>query len=239
MSVKKIKNDTGSTKTYLGQDILAGAYYQIQAVEEISWSSHSALLTDIGSGDAVVNDGSVDITDVNDAIDFLKGNLPTKVEQVHDVNASLEAETAFTTTTEFNTISGTTESPYLLLKNPAASGKNLIVTHFNYGIDANNVRSIIRIWKNPTVTADGTALVEENTNFKTGATSSVATAFKSPTVSSNGAVLNIGIAPANNPSRGLNRFYFIPPGKAILVTIENSVSNASTFADIYWLERNE
>ncbi len=84
---KYIKNTTGSTVTYLGQDIAASAYYQIQSAEEIAWSNLSVLLTDIGSGDAVVakdDDGTKDISDVNDGVNYLKDieNLPSDADGV-------------------------------------------------------------------------------------------------------------------------------------------------------------
>ena len=76
---KWIKNTTGSTKTYIGKDIAAGAYREVQANAAISWANSSTLLTDIGSGDAIVakdDSGSNDITDVNTAIKYLKDDLP-------------------------------------------------------------------------------------------------------------------------------------------------------------------
>ena len=81
---KWIKNDTVSQVTYLNQDIAAGAYYQLKpGQEEINWSNLSTLLTDIGNGDAIVakdDSGNTDFTDVNEAINYLKGNLPTDVK---------------------------------------------------------------------------------------------------------------------------------------------------------------
>jgi len=72
---KWIKNDSGGDKTWVGQLISDQAYYEIQADELTKWAHDSTLLTDIGSGDAVVakdNSGSNDITDVSDGINYLK-----------------------------------------------------------------------------------------------------------------------------------------------------------------------
>lgn len=69
-----IKNTTVSTKTYQGQDISAGTYYLIPETERVNWASDDTLLTDIGSGDAVVaatNDGNNDYG-VNAGINYLK-----------------------------------------------------------------------------------------------------------------------------------------------------------------------
>lgn len=80
---KWVKNDSGSTKTWVGQQLDDQAYYEIQSVEETQWSSDSTLLTDIASGDAIVakdDSGSFDISDVNEAIDYLKGNISPDVK---------------------------------------------------------------------------------------------------------------------------------------------------------------
>ena len=76
---KWVKNTTLVTKTYAGKDIMAGAYRE---VDNDDWTKDSLLLTDIGSGAAVMakdDSGTTDITDVNQAIDFLKGNIAQSV----------------------------------------------------------------------------------------------------------------------------------------------------------------
>ena len=72
---KWIKNASGGDKTWVGQLVPDTEYYEIQSVEEKQWANNSVLLTDIGSGDAIVakdDSGTLDITDVNDAINYLK-----------------------------------------------------------------------------------------------------------------------------------------------------------------------
>lgn len=81
MSNRFVKNTTGSTKTYGGQDINAGQYYEIQSQEQNDWANSSDLLTDIVSGDVVIardSSGNNDITDINSAINYLK-EIPTDV----------------------------------------------------------------------------------------------------------------------------------------------------------------
>ena len=71
-----IKNTSGSTKTWCGQEITNTSYYQIQPAELVTWQNNSTLLADIGSGDATVaedNSGTKDITDVATGINYLKG----------------------------------------------------------------------------------------------------------------------------------------------------------------------
>jgi hypothetical protein len=75
MATKIIKNMDSVDHIYAGQTVVAGGQYQIQSQEEGRWASDSSLLSDIGSGKAIVNNGTADITSVNLAINYLK-DLP-------------------------------------------------------------------------------------------------------------------------------------------------------------------
>ena len=75
----KIKNNTLSTGTWVGAEIAPATYLILETIKVASWASDNKVLTDIGNGDLVVNDGSDDITDISDAIDYLKGNLAQDV----------------------------------------------------------------------------------------------------------------------------------------------------------------
>ena len=86
---KWIKNTTASTKTWVGQEVSAGAYHNIEAIKELAWANDSTLLSDIGSGEAVVaksDSGSDDITDVNDGINYLKSLIPREVSVFQSSN---------------------------------------------------------------------------------------------------------------------------------------------------------
>jgi hypothetical protein len=48
------------------------AYYEIEFIELAHWQNDSKVLSDIGSGNLIVNDGASDITDVASAINHLK-----------------------------------------------------------------------------------------------------------------------------------------------------------------------
>jgi len=80
--IKYIKNIDTITHTYSGQQILAGAYYEIQSVDEVNLANDSSLLSDIGAAKAIMakdDSGTTDITDINESINFLKNNIPTEV----------------------------------------------------------------------------------------------------------------------------------------------------------------
>lgn len=72
MNIKIIKNTDTVARTYAGMQIASAGQYQIQDQEIGRWANDSALLADIGSGKAVVNNGTSDITDVALAINYLK-----------------------------------------------------------------------------------------------------------------------------------------------------------------------
>jgi len=82
-----IKNADTIIRTWVGQQIGIGAYYLVLPTEEIAWANDPALLTDVTNGKAVVakdDSGSNNITDVNVAINYLKGNLPQVVQTFPD-----------------------------------------------------------------------------------------------------------------------------------------------------------
>jgi len=87
-----IKNTDSEEHTYSGQTILSSEYYMIeQDVELDKWQNNSQLLSDIGSGIAVVarsNSGTDDITDINLAINYLKGLGTQEVKIIEQVQSS-------------------------------------------------------------------------------------------------------------------------------------------------------
>lgn len=73
---KIVKNVDSIDHTYSGQLIVAGGQYTIQETEYGLWASDSMLITDIGNGLIILNDGSNDAASVSESIDILKGLNP-------------------------------------------------------------------------------------------------------------------------------------------------------------------
>lgn len=73
--MKRFKNNTASQDVWCGQGIEPAAYYEIQSIELTKWQTDSKVLSDIGSGNGVMNDGTSDITDVATAIAFLRDEM--------------------------------------------------------------------------------------------------------------------------------------------------------------------
>lgn len=167
-----------------------------------------------------------------------KNNAETNASAASEgfVDTFVRTKRAFTCTTDLTTVSSQNETALLYLKNPSGSGKRIRITHIKGGTDSSNVRTILRFRFNPTISANGTALDIASTYIETTQSTSSMEAYKLPTDTDLGGLLNIDISPADSPSKGTNRTYYIEPGHTFLVTVENSSSNAKTFADIYWLE---
>jgi hypothetical protein len=73
-----IKNVSGSTKVYGGVEIINSGQHTVQASERILFASDDNLITDISAGNAVVNDGTVDLS-VAKGLIFLQGFYPTEI----------------------------------------------------------------------------------------------------------------------------------------------------------------
>ena len=80
---KYLYNTTQDDLTYIGKTISAQSYYIIQSNLEIKFANEDAVLADIANATLIVSksdDSSGHITSINDAINYLKGNLPAVVE---------------------------------------------------------------------------------------------------------------------------------------------------------------
>lgn len=83
MTNKWIKNDSGSSKTWGGQTISNGAYYQIQSQDEADkYGRDTIFFSAIDAGDALIasdNSGNTDFTDPTEGWKFLLGLLAYNV----------------------------------------------------------------------------------------------------------------------------------------------------------------
>jgi len=70
----RAKNNTGSTKVWVGQSIEPGAYYTLNANDVFNWSINDTVLTDIASSSLVINDGISDLS-VATGLKLLTGKI--------------------------------------------------------------------------------------------------------------------------------------------------------------------
>lgn len=135
-----------------------------------------------------------------------------------------------------NLPSGGTFTPILMLNNPAASGKTLLIDMISMGI-ANGSLATFRININPTTTANGTALTIAP--MKAGGGAGVATAFSGPTVTAaTGADFDETVLGTAQNTLKMDIFYKIqlPAGTKLVVSGAPSANNKVSSASIRWTE---
>jgi len=80
----KIKNTKTSLDVWCGQSIDSGSYYTIQQNELVRFQSDSKTITDISSGDLLVNDGTSNISDISNAVNLFLGTGIKSVNIYYD-----------------------------------------------------------------------------------------------------------------------------------------------------------
>lgn len=141
----------------------------------------------------------------------------------------------FSVTTNFNTISGNAETPYILLTNPVSSGRLALIYSISFGIDSATSRSILRAYAAPTITSNGTGLTIAN-NFVGSSITSVCNAYVSPTISSNGTLAGPFQKGAGTDGTIIYREFILSQGTSMLGTVQNSIPNTSTYVNITWMD---
>jgi hypothetical protein len=138
---------------------------------------------------------------------------------------------AFLLSTNFANVPGTTETPFLLFKNPAASGFDALSLFLRFASTSSTARTTLRLYANPTITANGTAL--SIFNARAGdATVSAMEGYLNPTVSANGTLIAPFLSTGGSSGLEIEKAIQITPGVNILMSIQNSVGNVDTFINL-------
>lgn len=99
-NIKYIKNEQSQSDVYLGQLIASGAYYQIPPEDDIAFSNNSKVLQHIAESKLVVaksSDELNDISDISEAINFLKNLTPQQVKVISQSESEPFAKPSFRT----------------------------------------------------------------------------------------------------------------------------------------------
>lgn len=143
----------------------------------------------------------------------------------------------FVTTTNNTLVAGTAEVPFMLIRNPVASGKTmrlyLIISQMNE-TGGGTPRDVIRMYRDPTVTGAGTGLGIVNLLKSGGA--SVGTASKAPTVSANGTLMSTHMASQISPHLYLYLGQNIQASEDLLITAKSNATNQELIITVYWVE---
>lgn len=75
----RIKNNTQSIQTWCGQEIASQESYSIQAMEIERFANDNTVIVAISNEEAIIGSDDEYFTDINQQINYLKGNEPIKV----------------------------------------------------------------------------------------------------------------------------------------------------------------
>lgn len=144
---------------------------------------------------------------------------------------------AFISGTALTAVGSTSETPFVLLSNPASSGKSIFIYTKKMSVESTGANyCVFRYYQNPTVTSNGTALGINNLRMNTNAISSVMQAYQSPSVSSSGTFL-ADLAVANASSTQVSTIVqVIDPGNAMLISCIESSGTVPVAVELCWYE---
>ncbi len=129
-------------------------------------------------------------------------------------------------------VANNTETPMVVITNPANSGKSLFI--FNRKVSTDNNNATIRFYLNPTLNVHGTATAA--LNLRSGSTTaSISVCYLSSTITSNGTLLSA--LPASAVVVNQDLFYVLDQGKSMLITAQQIGAGTSTiFSENAWYE---
>ena len=84
MAIIRFKNNSGSSGTWVGQTISAGAYYEPELSELIDWRTDTLVFKNVGDGDLLVNKGADTTDDITNPVvgwNWALGNPDEKEEE--------------------------------------------------------------------------------------------------------------------------------------------------------------
>jgi hypothetical protein len=140
-------------------------------------------------------------------------------------------------TTGVNLLATAVNQPFLLIRNPVASGKKLRIKTVFFSSTA-NTQNIFNVYRNPTITANGTALTANKMRVSGGNT--VATGFRVPTITAFGTLITpvvmIGSPAGSTFVLEFDLGQFIEEGENYLIAVDPSAVNLSFSCTVYYIE---
>lgn len=207
-------------------------------LEDLITDSNS-LLTDIENNTDEVEPKLDDvITELQNVITTL-GSLTVVVAEGQTKWQKVVADgTAFETTTNSVTVTSSSETAFILIRNPVASGKTALIKRFIYGLDGPAAqRSLYRFYRVPIITANGTALAIHKI-ISDQATASVLNIYRAPTISANGTLIETSAVKGESPTVDDDRdlTFYIKAGENILITVDGSSTSMEQIFNMRWAE---
>lgn len=151
-----------------------------------------------------------------------------------EISSRAASQQMFSVQTALTNI-GTTETAFVLVKNPNGSGKTLRITRVFLSTSGSGT---IRLYHTPTITSNGSTLAINNRYIKTSPTATVMTAFTSPTISVNGTIMFLALTTTQLGTFQVfdDQDLILDPNFNILITVQNGANNTPTAVGIEWAE---
>lgn len=155
------------------------------------------------------------------------------IQVVPDIESSAQtlwqvesrAGMGFTTLTGFVTIAGTTETDFMLMRNPSGSG--VLCRFYEFIMTINSAtaqRSIFRFYRSPTVSADGTPLTISKV-LATGTPTTKLLAFQTPTISDRGSLIQMFSIENVTYPRMQDLGRYLVQNAELLITVQGTTTN--------------
>lgn len=142
----------------------------------------------------------------------------------------------FQVTSTFLTLSGSSETDFMLFRNPTGSGKNIEIKRFFYTYTKGSAIALMKLYHTPTITNVGSARTIDKMQIG-GAISPVALVYTQPTISNRGTLFRaIGNSSVQTLQLDYDLALFLPPAKDILVTITPASNNTDHSVGMEWAE---
>ncbi len=129
-------------------------------------------------------------------------------------------------------IANTSETPAVVITNPAGSGKSLFLFSTVLYSDLNP--AVVRLYSNPTLNVSGTATVARP--MRSGSTlTSISVCYLSSSITANGTLITV--LPVPTYGLQLDLLYVLDPGNSVLYTAQQAAAGTSNvFIDAVWYE---
>jgi hypothetical protein len=142
----------------------------------------------------------------------------------------------FQVTSTFLTLSGSSETDFMLFRNPTGSGINIEIKRFFYTYTKGSAIALMKLYRGPTITNVGSARTVEKMKLG-GAISPAALVYTQPTISNRGTLLRaIGNSSVQTLQLDYDLALFIPPATDILITIQPASNNTDHSVGMEWAE---
>lgn len=165
---------------------------------------------------------------------YVKKTIDGSAYSTDDLDGYMREGFTFSASTDFITISGTSETPVFLLKN-VGSTRLIQLYSLAFGADSNSSRAIFKFYAQPTITSNGTTVTVRN-NYIGHTQGTVAETYHSPTISANGTFVTALLLGSSQNTFIAVRSIIIPPGVNILATVQNSQNNTPVIISPLWRE---